>query len=162
MKRWVINRWNKIRFPTLCSLLNNDQTAVLDLMTTDQAITIHNVRLYLGIVKRRTDSIIHRLNYSDQPSKILAKRDRIPKFNIDDTTVAPTDADWISREEERRKFCWAQFSRFIWLLLLSVDAELCELKSLMLTDTIAIYRWWSASKYHFEWKWTNFLHQSRA
>lgn len=72
------------------SLLNNDQTAVLDLMTTDQTITIHNVRLYLGIVKRRTDSIIQRLNYSDQPSKILAKRDRIPKFNIDDTTVEPS------------------------------------------------------------------------
>lgn len=71
--------------------MNNDQTAVLDLMTTEHGITIHNVRLYLGIVKRRTDSIIHRLNDSDQPSKILAKRDRIPKFNIDDTTNATND-----------------------------------------------------------------------
>lgn len=80
-----------IFFSYIHSLLNNDPGAVLDLMSTDHGITIHNVRLYLGIVKRRTDSIIHRLNYSDQPSKILAKRDRIPKFNIDDTSAAPAE-----------------------------------------------------------------------
>lgn len=84
---------SKICFLNISSLLNNDQGAVLDLMCSEHGITIHNVRLYLGIVKRRTDSIIHRLNYSDQPSKILAKRDRIPKFNIDDTSVAPAE-EW--------------------------------------------------------------------
>lgn len=68
-------------------MLNNNQAPVLDLMFTEQKITIHNVRLFLGIIKRRTNSVINRLNYSDQPSKILAKRDRVPKFNINDTSL---------------------------------------------------------------------------
>lgn len=66
------------------SLLNNNQAPVLELLLAEQGITNHNVRLFLGIIKRRTNYIINRLNYSDQPSKILAKRDRVPKFNIYD------------------------------------------------------------------------------
>lgn len=73
-------------------MLNNNQAPVLDLMFTEQKITIHNVRLFLGIIKRRTNTIINRLNYSDQPSRILAKRDRVPKFNINDVIVSAASA----------------------------------------------------------------------
>lgn len=72
------------------SLLNNHRAPVFDLMCdeTSQMVSfgsnVHNVRLFLGIIKCRTNSIINRMNYSDQPSKILAKRDRVPKFNIDE------------------------------------------------------------------------------
>lgn len=71
-------------------MLHSNQAPVLDLMFTEQKITIHNVRLFLGIIKRRTNTVINRLNYSDQPSKILAKRDRVPKFNISDAIASLT------------------------------------------------------------------------
>lgn len=71
-------------------MLNNNQAPVLDLMFTEQKITIHNVRLFLGIIKRRTNAVINRLNYSDQPSRILAKRDRVPKFNINEASASPS------------------------------------------------------------------------
>lgn len=45
-------------------------------------ITINNVRLFLGIVRRRANQIINVINATDQPMRILAKKDRIPKFNI--------------------------------------------------------------------------------
>lgn len=79
-------------FCSIFRMLNNNQAPVLDLMFTEQKITIHNVRLFLGIIKRRTNSVINRLNYSDQPSKILAKRDRVPKFNINDISATQTAA----------------------------------------------------------------------
>lgn len=71
-------------FDIFFSLLSNNTAPVLELLLKEQGITIHNVRLFLGIIKRRTNHVINRLNYSDQPSKILAKRDRVPKFNIND------------------------------------------------------------------------------
>lgn len=45
-------------------------------------ITINNVRLYLGIVRRRSNHLILAVNAADQSVRILAKKDRIPKFNI--------------------------------------------------------------------------------
>lgn len=66
------------------SLLKCGQAPILNLLRSQNDITIYNVKLFLGIVKRRTNQIINRLNYTDQPSKILAKRDRVPKFNIKD------------------------------------------------------------------------------
>lgn len=79
--------WIKFSF-WFSRMLHSNQAPVLDLMFTEQKITIHNVRLFLGIIKRRTNTVINRLNYSDQPSKVLAKRDRVPKFNISDAIAS--------------------------------------------------------------------------
>lgn len=47
-------------------------------------ITINNVRLFLGIVRRRSSQLINAVNAADQTVRILARKDRIPKFNIRD------------------------------------------------------------------------------
>lgn len=60
------------------------EAPVLELLDSGghKTITINNVRLFLGIVRRRANLIINAINLAEQPVKVLAKKDRIPKFNI--------------------------------------------------------------------------------
>lgn len=55
---------------------------ILELLGEHKEITIFNVKLFLGIIKLRATTIINSINFTDQPSKILARKDRIPKFNV--------------------------------------------------------------------------------
>lgn len=68
-------------------LLRCDQAAVLNMIGSEKGITIDNVKLFLGIIKRRIIEIIHSLNYAEQSARILGKRDRIPKFNVKDLSA---------------------------------------------------------------------------
>lgn len=70
------------------SMLKCGQAPILNLLGSQKGISIYNVKLFLGIIKRRTNQVINNLSCVDQPSKILGKRDRIPKFNIKDMSSA--------------------------------------------------------------------------
>lgn len=59
-----------------------DDAPVLNLLGSHKIVSIHNVDLFLGIIERRANQIITCINYTEQPSRILAKKDRIPKFNV--------------------------------------------------------------------------------
>lgn len=60
-----------------------DDAPVLNLLGSQKRVSIHNVKLFIGIIERRANQIINCINYSaEQPSRILAKKDRIPKFNV--------------------------------------------------------------------------------
>lgn len=65
-------------------LIRCGDAPILELLKTQKVITPYNVKLFLGIIKRQTNHIINSVHVTDQPMKILAKKDRIPKFNIKD------------------------------------------------------------------------------
>lgn len=62
-------------------LIRCDDAPVLNLLG-HKRVTINNVKLFLGIVEKRTNQIISSISLTEQPCKILAKKDRIPKFNV--------------------------------------------------------------------------------
>lgn len=55
--------------------------------TSKQPITVHNVQLFLGVVRRRAQVIINTVNMTELPAgvKVLARKDRVPKFNVKET-----------------------------------------------------------------------------
>lgn len=63
-------------------LIRCGDAPILELLKTQKVITPYNVKLFLGIIKRQTNQIINSVHIIEQPVKILAKKDRIPKFNI--------------------------------------------------------------------------------
>lgn len=78
-------------------LLRCDEAPVLELLDGDggmaaattaarrpPAIDIHNVQLFLGVVRRRAQLIISTVNMALLPNgvKVLARKDRVPKFNV--------------------------------------------------------------------------------
>ncbi|XP_037050010.1 coiled-coil domain-containing protein 63 isoform X2 [Bradysia coprophila] len=65
-------------------LIRCGDAPILELLKTQKVITPYNVKLFLGIIKRQTNQIINRVHVTEPPVKILAKKDRIPKFNIKD------------------------------------------------------------------------------
>lgn len=65
-------------------LIRCGDAPILELLKTQKVITPYNVKLFLGIIKRQTNQLINSVHVTDQPVKILAKKDRIPKFNIKD------------------------------------------------------------------------------
>lgn len=82
-------------------LLRCDEAPVLELLDGDGAMTtvamaavrppdidIHNVQLFLGVVRRRAQLIINTVNMALLPSgvKVLARKDRVPKFNVKDVS----------------------------------------------------------------------------
>lgn len=48
-------------------------------------MTSHNVKLFIGVIEKRINNIISGINIEDSSNKILAKKDRIPKFNVKDS-----------------------------------------------------------------------------
>lgn len=67
-------------------LIRCEDAPVLNLLGSHKRVSIHNVDLFLGIIERRTNQIITSINFTvEQPSRILAKKDRIPKFNVRDS-----------------------------------------------------------------------------
>lgn len=65
-------------------LIRCGDAPILELLKTQKVITPYNVKLFLGIIKRQTNQIINTVHVAETPVKILAKKDRIPKFNIKD------------------------------------------------------------------------------
>ncbi|XP_055856833.1 coiled-coil domain-containing protein 63 [Episyrphus balteatus] len=67
------------------SLIHCDNSPILNVLSAKTALSVHNVKLILGVVERRINLIISE-NVEDLSSKILAKKDRVPKFNIKETS----------------------------------------------------------------------------
>ncbi|XP_055906108.1 coiled-coil domain-containing protein 63 [Eupeodes corollae] len=67
------------------SLIHCDNSPILNVLSSKTALSVHNVKLILGVVERRINLIISE-NVEDLSSKILAKKDRVPKFNIKETS----------------------------------------------------------------------------
>ncbi|XP_055696619.1 coiled-coil domain-containing protein 63 [Lutzomyia longipalpis] len=63
-------------------LIRCDDAPVLNLLGIHKKVTINNVQLFLGIIEKKTNQMIATITYVEPPSKILAKKDRIPKFNV--------------------------------------------------------------------------------
>uniref|UniRef100_A0A1B0CZI3 ODAD1 central coiled coil region domain-containing protein n=1 Tax=Phlebotomus papatasi TaxID=29031 RepID=A0A1B0CZI3_PHLPP len=71
-------------------LIRCDDAPVLNLLGIHKKVTINNVQLFLGIIEKRTNQMIATITYVEPPSKILAKKDRIPKFNVRESAKGPT------------------------------------------------------------------------
>lgn len=63
-------------------MIRCEDAPVLNLLGSHKRISINNVNLFIGIIERRANQIITTMSAADQPSKILGKKDRIPKFNV--------------------------------------------------------------------------------
>ncbi|KAH8314548.1 outer dynein arm-docking complex subunit 1 [Drosophila kikkawai] len=60
-----------------------DETCpILNVLSTKTFLTVHNVKLFIGVIERRVNLIISAINIEDNSNKILARKDRVPKFNI--------------------------------------------------------------------------------
>ncbi|XP_030375677.1 coiled-coil domain-containing protein 63 [Scaptodrosophila lebanonensis] len=55
---------------------------ILSILSCKPFLTIHNVKLHIGVIERRINLVISTINIEDNSNKILAKKDRIPKFNL--------------------------------------------------------------------------------
>ncbi|XP_037940474.1 coiled-coil domain-containing protein 63 [Teleopsis dalmanni] len=66
-------------------LLSCDDAPILNVLSSKAFLTVHNVKLFIGVIERRVNVIVNNINIEDS-SKILCKKDRIPKFNIKETT----------------------------------------------------------------------------
>lgn len=62
-------------------LIRCDDAPVLTMMQK-RVCSINNVKLFLGIIQKRTNQLISSITASEQPCKVLAKKDRVPKFNV--------------------------------------------------------------------------------
>ncbi|KAJ6635259.1 Coiled-coil domain-containing protein 63 [Pseudolycoriella hygida] len=65
-------------------LIRCGDAPILELLKTQKVITPYNVKLFLGIIKQQTNQIINSVHVTEPQIKVLAKKDRIPKFNIKD------------------------------------------------------------------------------
>lgn len=70
-------------------LIRCDDAPVLNMMQK-RVCSINNVKLFLGIVEKRTSQLISSINATEQPCKVLAKKDRIPKFNVRESAKVKT------------------------------------------------------------------------
>ncbi|EDW96991.1 coiled-coil domain-containing protein 63 [Drosophila yakuba] len=59
-----------------------DDAPILNVLSTKTFLTVHNVKLFIGVIERRVNLIISAINIEDNSNKILARKDRVPKFNI--------------------------------------------------------------------------------
>ncbi|XP_023294596.2 coiled-coil domain-containing protein 63 [Lucilia cuprina] len=62
--------------------LSCDDAPILNVLSSKTSMTSHNVKLFIGVIEKRINTIINGINIEDSSNKILAKKDRIPKFNI--------------------------------------------------------------------------------
>ncbi|TMW39885.1 hypothetical protein DOY81_015035, partial [Sarcophaga bullata] len=62
--------------------LSCDDAPILNVLCTNTSMTSHNVKLFIGVIEKRINTIISGINIEEASNKILAKRDRIPKFNV--------------------------------------------------------------------------------
>lgn len=72
----MISNWNLSSRMMRC-----DDAAVLNMMNK-RVCSINNVQLFLGIIQKKTNQLISSITATEQPCKVLAKKDRIPKFNV--------------------------------------------------------------------------------
>ncbi|ALC44667.1 CG14905 [Drosophila busckii] len=63
-------------------LLACDDAPILNVLSSKTFLTVHNVKLFIGVIERRVNLIISTINIEDNSNKILARKDRVPKFNI--------------------------------------------------------------------------------
>ncbi|XP_067613816.1 coiled-coil domain-containing protein 63 [Eurosta solidaginis] len=63
-------------------LLSCDDAPILNVLSSKTVLTVHNVRLFVGVIERRINAVISNINVDESSTKILAKRDRVPKFNV--------------------------------------------------------------------------------
>ncbi|EDW83897.1 uncharacterized protein Dwil_GK13857 [Drosophila willistoni] len=59
-----------------------DNAPILNVLSSKTFLTVHNVKLFIGVIERRVNLIISTINIEDNSNRILAKKDRVPKFNI--------------------------------------------------------------------------------
>ncbi|KAI9587247.1 hypothetical protein GQX74_003094 [Glossina fuscipes] len=65
--------------------LSGEDAPILNVLSFNTLLTAHNVKLFIGVIERRTNICISNINIEeDLSNKILAKKDRIPKFNVKD------------------------------------------------------------------------------
>uniref|UniRef100_A0A1B0FA20 ODAD1 central coiled coil region domain-containing protein n=1 Tax=Glossina morsitans morsitans TaxID=37546 RepID=A0A1B0FA20_GLOMM len=65
--------------------LSGEDAPILNVLSFNTLLTAHNVKLFIGVIERRTNMCISNINIEeDLSNKILAKKDRIPKFNVKD------------------------------------------------------------------------------
>ncbi|XP_065360044.1 coiled-coil domain-containing protein 63 [Calliphora vicina] len=62
--------------------LSCDDAPILNVLCSKTSMTSHNVKLFIGVIEKRINNIINGINIEDSSNKILAKKDRIPKFNV--------------------------------------------------------------------------------
>ncbi|EDW70556.1 coiled-coil domain-containing protein 63 [Drosophila virilis] len=63
-------------------LLACDDAPILNVLSSRTFLTVHNVKLFVGVIERRVNIIISTINIEDNSNRILARKDRVPKFNI--------------------------------------------------------------------------------
>lgn len=59
-----------------------DDAPILNVLSSKTFLTVHNVKLFIGVIERRINLIISTINIEDSSNRILARKDRVPKFNI--------------------------------------------------------------------------------
>ncbi|XP_055383686.1 coiled-coil domain-containing protein 63 [Condylostylus longicornis] len=69
----------------LFKLIQCEDIPILNVLSAKHFISVHNAKLFLGIIDRRINGLISNINTEDISTKILSKKDRIPKFNIKDS-----------------------------------------------------------------------------
>ncbi|KAL5292010.1 CCDC63.2 family protein [Megaselia abdita] len=57
-------------------------TPILNVLTTKPNLTVHNVHLFLGIIDKKIKTMLSTSCPEENSARILAKKDRIPKFNV--------------------------------------------------------------------------------
>lgn len=78
-------KWSHLLIPRL---IRCDDAPVLTMMQK-RVCSINNVKLFLGIIQKRTNQLISSITASEQPCKVLGKKDRVPKFNVRESAKKP-------------------------------------------------------------------------
>ncbi|XP_017474415.1 PREDICTED: coiled-coil domain-containing protein 63 [Rhagoletis zephyria] len=63
-------------------LLSCNDAPILNVLSSKTVLTVHNVKLFVGVIERRINTVISNINVDESSTKILARKDRVPKFNI--------------------------------------------------------------------------------
>lgn len=65
------------------SVVDCADTPILNVLTTKPTLTVHNIHLFLGIIDKKINTMLATSAVPEENSaRILAKKDRIPKFNV--------------------------------------------------------------------------------
>ncbi|XP_075162557.1 coiled-coil domain containing protein 114 [Haematobia irritans] len=59
-----------------------DDAPILNVLSSKTSMTSHNVKLFIGVIEKRINMTISTVHIDESSNTILAKKDRVPKFNV--------------------------------------------------------------------------------
>ncbi|XP_073839234.1 coiled-coil domain containing protein 114 isoform X2 [Musca autumnalis] len=62
--------------------LSCDDAPILNVLSSKTSMTSHNVKLFIGVIEKRINMTISSVHIDESSNTILAKKDRVPKFNV--------------------------------------------------------------------------------